>query len=254
MSSLRLDCESRASTFDSLRQLFPCGSEELQAFITDPTLDADFERDFEVLPPKVEYVYERACIALGAPAVPEELCWFHGTRVPPGTTFVEGILPLPRALEQLKGRILGTLTLEADRLEVLDAFDRDQGLTFQLQHKLTSATACGPFAMFVLETALDAHATGQHSYVDMPEIIDDLCAEVQAACGRDLLPIFERAWRPAVVKFVTPTFSAKHHVAVALSYARSCALRGAPERSAIANFDGNNSPVPASSILSIRYL
>lgn len=181
---------------------------------------------------------------------PDELCWFHGTRVAPGTTFEQGILPLPLGLETLKRRILETLTTEVDRAEVCAAFERADGLTFQLQHKLTSGTEFGPFAMFVLETALDAHLTGQHSYIDMPEIIEDLCAEVQAACGRDLIPLFQAAWRPAVVKFITPAFSPEFHIGVALCYLRSCQFHGSPQRSSIANFDGDNSVVPASSILS----
>ncbi|KQY80923.1 hypothetical protein [Pelomonas sp. Root1444] len=251
MPGVRLDCESRESAFDSLRQLFGCSVERLRAFLSDASVDEEFSRDYQRLPQFDEFVYQRACAALGTPQVPEELCWFHGTRVPPGTNFADGILPLPLALESLKRSIHETLTNDTDRQEVATAFARGDGLTFQLQHKLTSGTEFGPFAMFVLETALNAHATGQHSYVDMPEIIEDLCLEVQASCGRDLLPAFEAAWQPTVVKFVTPAFSPEFHIGVALCYLRSCALHGGPTGSSIANFDGENTAVPASSILRV---
>jgi len=248
---MRLDCESRESAFESLRELFGCTAEALRTFVGDASIDEDFARDYQRLPQFDAYVYQRACLALGTPQMPDELCWFHGTRVPPGTTFADGILPLPLALETLKRSINETLTTDADRQEVTSAFARDDGLTFQLQHKLTSGTEFGPFAMFVLETALNAPDTGQHSYVGMPEIIEDLCMEVQASCGRDLLPAFEVAWRPAVVKFVTPSFSPEFHIGVALCYLRSCALHGAPTGSSIANFDGENVAVPATSIVRV---
>jgi len=251
---IRLDCESRESAFDSLCQLFGCRDEALTAFLSGRSLDDEFSRDYKRLPQFDEFIYQRACAALGTPQMPEQLCWFHGTRVPPGTTFAEGILPLPLALESLKRSIQETLVDDADRQEVANAFARPDGLTFQLQHKLTSTTEYGPFAMFVLETALNAHATRQHSYVDMPEIIEDLCAEVHASCGRDLLPAFEAAWQPAAVKFVTPAFSPEFHIGVALCYLRSCSLHGAPTSSSIANFDGDNTTVPAGSIQRIIYL
>ena len=137
---------------------------------------------------------------------------------------------------------------------MLSAFDRESGLTFQLRHKLTSGTEYGPFVMFVREMLLDAHTTSQHSYVDMPEIIEDLCTEVQESCGRDLLPHFEEAWLPAIVKFVSPAFSPEFHIAITLCYLRSSLLRGRPGGSAIANFDGANLAVPAESILKVDYL
>jgi len=251
---LRLDCESRDSARVSLLALFGCEAAALDAFLTDASLDDEFERNARDLPQFDVFIYERACGRLGIPRMPTELCWFHGTRVPAGTTFAEGILPLPQALGGLKASILATLGDEADRQEALSAFDRESGLTFQLQHKLTSGTEYGPFAMFVREMALDAHTTSQHSYVDMPEIIEDLCTEIQASCGRDLLPLFEQTWLPTIVKFVTPAFSPKFHIAIALCYLRSSLLRGRPGGSAIANFDGDNHAVPAESILKVDYL
>ena len=208
---LRFDCESRESTRACLLALFGCEAATLDDFLTDTTLDDEYQRGAWELPPFDEFVYERACRRLGIPQMPTELCWFHGTRVPAGTTFTEGILPLPQALARLKANILATLNDKADRQEVRSALERENGLTFHLQNKLTGGTEYGPFAMFVREMALDARATSQHAYVDMPEIIEDLCAEVQASCGRDLIPLFEQAWLPAVVKFVTPAFSPEFH-------------------------------------------
>jgi hypothetical protein len=74
--------------------------------------------------------------------------------------------------------------------------------------------------MLVREAPLDAHATSQHGCVEMPEIIEDLCAEVRASWGRDLVPLFEQAWLRGVVKFVTPAFSPELHIATALCYLR----------------------------------
>lgn len=41
----------------------------------------------------------------------------------------------------------------------------------------------GPYAILVREVAEHTKAVGQHDYLGMPEIIEDLCQEIQASAA-----------------------------------------------------------------------
>ena len=83
---LRLDCTSRESTEQSLLAAFGCSVDNLWKFVRDPAHAAHSEEhglhhlEFE------PWFFKRACETLGMPRLPTELCLFHGTRVPEGTT------------------------------------------------------------------------------------------------------------------------------------------------------------------------
>ena len=253
---LRLDCETRQSAEASVLAAFGCTLPALREFLTDPSHLAHYEANWKTIPVDFDrFLLQRAYSKLGTPTLPQEFCWFHCTRVPAGTTFEEGILPLGAVAPGLQERLVEELEDEAAQEAVRRAFASKGGRTLHFGHKLSHELHGGPYAILVREVAEHARALGQHDYLGMPEIIEDLCDEVQAECGMDLLPIFEERWRPAIVKFVAPANAAgEFALAVALRYLRALELEGAPDRGAVWCFDGENQVVPRERILKVEFV
>lgn len=253
---LRLDCETRQSAEASVLAAFGCTQSALRAFLADPEHLAHYEANWQTIPIDFDrFLYQRACESLGAPTLPTEFCWFHGTRVPAGTTFEEGILPLGAIVPSLQERLVAELEDPASRAAVLRAFATKGGNSFHFGNKLSHEVHSGPFAILVREVADYANELGQHDYLRMPEIIEDLCDEVKAECGLDLLPIYEERWRPAMVKFVAPGgVSGEGGLTAALRYLRACALEGKPDKGAVCNFDGENRAVPVGQVLKVEFV
>jgi hypothetical protein len=255
VTNLRLDCETRESAEASLLQAFSCSSLDLQRFLADPQHEVYFNEHWTSLPEYDQFLYERALDAFSDPRLPTELCWFHCTRVPAGTTFDAGILPLGRVLPLLKEELLNLLENPAAKLEVSEAFAREGGLAFHFGNKLVNSLHWGPYAIFVREVASHAERLGQHDYLAMPEIIEDLCEEVMLASGLDLLPVFQERLRPAIVKFAAPAGkSAEFAVRVALRYLQSCIREGSPGHGAVWCFDGENTLVSPDQVLKIEFM
>lgn len=256
MAPFRLDCETRQSAEASVRAAFGCSPSALWAFVTDPSHLAHYEANWKTIPVDFDrFLFQRACVALGVPALPQEFCWFHCTRVPLGTTFEEGILPLGAVAPSLQERLIAELADAAAKEAVRRAFASKGGLTFHFGNKLSHEVHGGPYAILVREVADHARSLGQHDYLGMPEIIEDLCDEVQAECGMRLLPIFEERWQPAIVKFVASAgTSGNFALAVALRYLRALELEGKPDAGAVWCFDGENRAVPPERILKVEFV
>lgn len=256
MPHLRLDCESRESTKDSVLVAFNCTASDLREFLVDPSHLSYYEMNWKTIPVDFDrFLFQRACDTLGTPVLPQEICWFHGTRVRAGTTFEKGILPLGAVVPMLQERLVAELADPAARSAVLEAFANKGGHSFHFGNKLSHEEHGGPYAILVREVADNANALGQHDYLRMPEIIEDLCDEVHAACGLNLLPVFEERWRPALVKFVAPAGDSGHFaLGVAMRYLRAIELNGKPDAGAVWCFDGENQVVPREQILKVQFV
>ena len=252
---LMFDCESRERTRESVSACFRCSSHVLDDFLADPNTAALYELHWETLPSFDRWLYRLACERFGAPNLPLELCWFHGTRAPQGTSFSEGLLPLGHQLPRLLDSLLATLEAGREIEEVKRAFERKGGYGFHFSEKLRNPLHWGPFAFLVREVATSARRLGQHDYLAMPEIIEDLCEDISMASGLDILPVFEKRWLPAIVKFKAPAKdSAPFALAVALCYLRSCQLEGGPDRNSVWCFDGKNEGIPRQDILKVEWV
>jgi hypothetical protein len=254
-TTILLDCESLDSARNSLARLFNCNGTTLACFLADPALEATYIANAGTLPSFDDFLYGEVVRRFGTPAMPARVCWFHCTRVTSGTNFSEGILPLSAALPRLKRLFLAVAREPKSRELVRQVLNNNGGYAFQFRQKTSNNIHAGPYAILVRDVAFHAKALGQHDYLSLPEIIEDLCSEVKAFANIDLTEHYRTALQPTIVKFTTAaTGSAQGHVATALCYMWAAFHNnGKPDGNSVWCFDGANVTVPARDILEIQY-
>jgi len=183
-----LDCESLDSALGSLAWSYEATSNEVVAFLKN------VDPETVPLPELVRSEFGNQ------KRMWESVYWFHLTRVPPGTDFDEGILPLHLALSKIWDAIIGAVrTPKAKRnLKRL----REEGVPNRLyKMKVVDPLHAGPYAMLVREAAFHAAEMGNHDYLEVPEIIEDICDGYEKRFGHSILSEVTAALQACIVKF-----------------------------------------------------
>lgn len=180
------------------------------------------------------------------------VCWFHTTRILPGTTFSEGILPLDAALPSLQERLIEAVDDVHVRAQLQSVLHSGGVVDHHYINKTQNSMHWGPYAILVKEVAFHAEKLGQHDYLGMPEIIEDICNGFQKISGINLMPEFSAKLKPAIIKFVHANNHDDSCIATALCYVYSRIQKGAPCANSVTCFDGENNPVPPQQILKVE--
>jgi hypothetical protein len=251
-----LDCESFDSTVSSLTNLFQCPAERLLSFLSQPSIGLQYNANCEEdsLPEFPEYLHQLVANEFGPARKLDRVCWFHASRVMPGTTFENGILPLNTALPPLKETLIQAVDDENIRQQLHAVLMDDAIQNSQYQLKTKDSAHWGPFGILVRETAFQPRQVGQHDYLGMPEIIEDICNGFETSTGVALLEIYKAKLVPAFVKFSSTENSPGYPIAAAIGYVHSIIHERAPTRTALAYFNAKGQSVPYRDILKVEYL
>lgn len=201
---LILDCESFDVALTSLSNIFQTPRERLQELLSAKGIGIHYEMHWRELPDFKDYLYAVAEGHLGCPLPLDAVCWFHTTRVLPGTTFSEGILPLDAALPALKERLIEAVDAPSLKAQLRHALYVGGVGDHHYANKTQNSMHWGPYAILVRDVASCAADLSQHDYLAMPEIIEDICNGFEAPVREELLTVFSAKLRPAVVKFIAP--------------------------------------------------
>jgi hypothetical protein len=156
-----LDCETAESTYLSLERILGLPRRHLDEFFQKTDVDLLCSRTIDGDPGRSLLKELRREIPSACDY--QRTCWFHLTRILPGTTFDEGILPLPQCCE----RVWEMLYLIADRRvprAVWDAFKTNMDGSHHAwlyNMKMEGAIHWGPFGMLVRDHAFIAEIIGQ---------------------------------------------------------------------------------------------
>jgi hypothetical protein len=206
------DCETRDSAYTTLERVLGVSRREMDAAFRDmPELVEGAGVDQGEL---LARLGGRTRLSAATKKV-DGVCWFHLARVPDPTRFrVDGVLPLNLVLDSIWD-FLHTLhqppiaRTEWDSFRAkMDVLDGHPARLYR--SKSTASVHWGPFAILMLETALWPREVGtpdyqrDPKYLEIPEIVEDICCAFAAESGTDLAPAYRAATRPCVVKFVDP--------------------------------------------------
>lgn len=238
-----LDCESPDAVLNSLSDIYQVEKVQLIEFLQKLDIDAHYETS----KPELDSKEEMRRLLENCFGPPKEnitrTCWFHLTRAEAATNFDEGLLPLdivlPRIWQMLL-RIVGN----SNHAERLIAMSKEGVSSFQYNLKTTNSLHSGPYAMLIKEIGAFANSVGNHDYLKIPEIVEDICSGYETRFGESIQPIIELALIPTIVKFWSESTDHLYALSPAIYYAyQSC--RGL-ELSSLANtcFDGQGKTIP----------
>jgi hypothetical protein len=247
-----LDCESYQSSLKSISDVYAASATDVTKFLLGIDLDREYHWEYETKSSDW-YLVELFQSRFGAPIQAwDTVCWFHLTRVPPSTNFEEGILPLHLALDKLWDAIVAIprSTQTRANLEYL----RNTGVPDHLyMTKAQYRVQPGPYAMLVRETAFHSKAMGNHDYLKLPEIIEDICNGYERQYHESIHEEITEGLRKCIVKFEVPDKESSKLVAPALFYCWCKAHNW--ELSVYANtcYDARGEAIPHSAIRKIEF-
>lgn len=249
---LVLDCESFSTALATLAQIFQTTREDLTTLLSSKQIGIHYETHWRELPEFSAYIYAVAERHFGSPLTLDAVCWFHTTRVLPGTTFSEGILPLDAALPSLKERLIQAVDNASVSEKLRYAFHSGGVGDHHYATKTQNSMHWGPYAILVRDVALCATKLSQHDYLAMPEIIEDICNGFENPMREALEAVFRAKLRPAIVKFTSIVDRDEPYVATALCYVHSMIQAGNLDTNSVICFDGKNKVVPPQDILKVE--
>jgi hypothetical protein len=200
-----LDCETVETTLASVANIFGISPAFLETFLDEletPNWDAE---EPSLYPSQV---VEKLQGKTGEACSFDATCWFHFTRTLETNRFEDGILPLGesidlvwQALFSLLERGLSKVEWDSFREHVESDSCSRSGCLYQL--KLRNPRLWGPYALLIREFGFRTPELGNHDWLRIPEIVEDICLCFEQRYGSShLMRRFQENTSPCVVKFV----------------------------------------------------
>jgi hypothetical protein len=182
----------------------------------------------------------------------DSVYWFHLTRVPAGTDFSDGILPLHLALDRIWTGMMAIV--DAEKRANLQSL-RELGVPDYLYVLKTSNTALsGPYAMLVKESAFHSEVMGNHDYLAVPEIIEDICNGYHKQFGESIYEGIVSRLMKCVVKFEWSEYDRAGLAPTVLSYCWCRVHNEALHIGANTCLDAGGKTIPREAIRTIEFL
>jgi hypothetical protein len=213
-----LDCESVESTVLSVSKIFKCSEDDVIDTLKSVDLNFVWVKYRGIL---VSHVYKVFLRKFGKPSDLTSVCWFHLSRTASSTTFDEGILPLNAVLPYLWETLYSIFakSVQEKRLRQLYAEGVSSDPRSLYIVKTRNNFLGGPFAMLVKAIAWRAEEVGNHDFLKLPEILEDICDEYEKRFGESIQEVVETNLKPCIVKFESENRLEPRLIMRALNYA-----------------------------------
>jgi len=199
---IRIDCETRETALNTIASFYKITPSEIDSFFANSDLEEICLKNWRLNSADkiVRMVFEEK---FGSPKDEiQEVCWFHLTRTLPGNRFKEGILPLNKALE-LVWNTLFTIFRDTEHYSKLRYQKEHGGGDFHYNNKTSDESQYGPFAMLIKDAAFHASSIGNHDYLWLPEIVEDICNGYETSFKIRLHETVVSSLKPCIVKFIS---------------------------------------------------
>jgi hypothetical protein len=248
-----IDCESYESALASLSGIYGVSSEDIKEYLSHFDLDGayeDYKGDMDAGDLLQLRFNQKFC---GSRHSVTGISWFHLTRTLDRTTFSEGILPLGAALPKVWDMLISIPKEEMKRRRLEEL--RIKGVpNHQYNLKAPHKLHHGPYAMLVRESAFNAAEIGNHDYLALPEIVEDICAGYRERFKESIQAEIKAALRPFIVKFEDKSGTRSDVLSPVIRYCHCKAWKDALHTHTNTCFDGEGKTVPFESIQRIDYL
>lgn len=248
-----IDCESYESALASLSGVYSASSGDIKDYFSNFDLDSEYEKYREEMDSS-DLLQLKFNQRFGSPKYSVTgVSWFHLTRTLEGTRFSEGILPLGEALPKIWDTLAFILKTKKKQQQLQEL--RTNGVpNLQFKLKVPQKSLHGPYAMLVRESAFRSAEIGNHDYLELPEIIEDICWGYQETFKESIQGEIKAALRPCIVKFEDRSGRQSDVIRPVLQYCLCKARNEELHFHANTCFDGGCAAVPFESIEKIEFL
>lgn len=218
-----LDCQTVTSTYESLELIMNVSQSDIDGFFDDTgDLELYYKKHPRCDDSGDELLFKLFQKRFKSSTDFDGVYWFHLTRTYSGASFNEGIMPLGLIIDDIWGFLHSLIEKDISKQEWqnfktnLIVKHKGHG-AFLYNFKTSDDLHWGPYAMLVHEVAYCSDEVGNHDYLKIPEIIDDICKSFQEVYGRNLEELFLNNTSSFVVKFIDFE-TKKSHLEAALYY------------------------------------
>jgi hypothetical protein len=199
----KLDCETIDSTYESLEQILGTTRSRLESLFDGLDIESFYRNKPHHPQSPEDLIFSEVRKLATLEGDNDRTCWFHLTRTLVTNTFEQGILPLGKCLDAI-WNLLYSLARKHVSVEEWDEFRRDMGSHDHAglyEMKVSDPREWGPFALLIKDHAFRSKEIGNHDYLGVPEIVEDICMCFTQKHGFDLLAAFTKKTKPCIVKF-----------------------------------------------------
>jgi hypothetical protein len=249
-----LDCESLDSTYNSIQSVLGLTREAIQCVFASLDVERFYAENRNYPHDAPHLLMEKIKSASSSQIKFDAVCWFHLSRVLSPNTFENGILPLGdqvSAIWESLRSLVGTWVSDKD----WNRFRNNMGAShsaFLYHMKVNDRDHWGPYGVLVRDVGLCPNEIGNHDYLGVPEIIEDICLCFAEQYNFDLLSAFLQNSRPCIVKFIDEQ-SHTRCLPPALYYLYSRFWAKPLSLSCNTCFDGGGKVIPAEKIQQVEF-
>jgi len=200
-----LNCSSQETIYQSLSDIFSISLEELFIFIDNCKKEDPSCSDREP-PLHSDQLFINLQADKSISLDYEKTHWFHATRVSKDENFSDGLLPNHIAADKYWAFLYSLVENEISYNEwqnfkdfILSSQDDKNARLYQLKTKNIDQT--GPFAFLFKDTAFAQPHSGIHSYLTIPESIEDICLCFEERLNIEIREKFKNSTLPCIVEF-----------------------------------------------------
>ena len=254
-----LDCEDYHIALESLSNIF-----ELDIGILKQTLEqVDFSQLWENKYCNQmsfnEFMYYYFVKRFNVKKNIDKVCWFHLTRTLNAERYERGILPLGQVKEELFMDMYNLVSdiITLDKWKKIISYGSGGNNQFLYTEKTSNSFHYGPYGMLVKEVAFSSKELGNHDYLNIPEIIEDIAIGIESNFNINFTDLYLSHSYPIIVKFIVD-FSKCHYdtteplIESALQYVYTKINNYKLHFGCNTCYDGKNTSIPRQNILYIE--
>lgn len=252
-----LDCESFYTTLFSLENITNINKDAILNFLHGFNIDNFYQRNplYDTGDKILLYKFKKEF----NPAMKyDQSNWFHLTRLHKNEDFKSGILPLIDVVGSKWDKLYNLISDEISEEEWIK-FRRNMEMGLLGPHsslykfRVSNTHFKGPYAISIKDTAFKADKIRHHDYLQVPEIIKDICFCFKHNYGYDLFDEYSKNSLPCIVKFKTD-YSHPDLIGKVLFYMYQTVHNKELNSNCKTNYNANGSKIPPEDILKVELL
>jgi hypothetical protein len=252
-----LDCESFDTTLISLEKITSIERGSIFEFLYDFDLEDFYRRNplYET-GDKILLSKFRKCFDPGLAY--DQSNWFHLTRIYETEDFDNGILPLFDVVENKWDKLYNLVSeLIPENEWIKFRINMEKGLigphSSLYKFRTSNNMFEGPYAISIRDTAFKCDEIRHHNYLNVPEIIKDICYCFELNYDYDLLDIYTQKSSPCIVKFRSD-FSDTDLLGQVLLYMHHTIHNKRFNSHCKTNYNAHGCRIPPEDIIKVEYL